>query len=89
MRGMHACVSYLGAFQNARKLVFTSSDGAVLLEQNGRGLLTRVTINPTLEGNTEAIEKAVLDAASLMVPPPCLLLMSWLLPLSTVHCSQA
>lgn len=54
---------------NARKLVFTSSDGAVLLEQNGRGLLTHVTINPTLEGNTEAIEKAVLDAASLMTPP--------------------
>jgi len=54
--------------------VFTSSDGAVLLEQNGRGLLTRVTINPTLEGNTEAIEKAVLDAASLMVPPPLPLL---------------
>jgi hypothetical protein len=53
--------------QNARKLVFTSTDGSVLLEQNGRGLLTRVTINPTLEGDTEGIEKAVLDAASLMV----------------------
>jgi hypothetical protein len=73
----------LGAFQNARKLVFTSSDGAVLLEQNGRGLLTRVTINPTLEGNTEAIEKAVLDAASLMVPPPLPLLMQAAPP---AHC---
>ena len=85
---MHACVSYLGAFQNARKLVFTSSDGAVLLEQNGRGLLTRVTINPTLEGNTEAIEKAVLDAASLMVPPPCLYSLMLAAPLPTVHCLQ-
>jgi hypothetical protein len=56
-----------GRVQNARKLVFTSTDGSVLLEQNGRGLLTRVTINPTLEGKTESIEKAVLDAASLMV----------------------
>jgi hypothetical protein len=81
---MHACF-YLDASQNARKLVFTSSDGAVLLEQNGRGLLTRVTINPTLEGNTEAIEKAVLDAASLMVPPPLASTPSGS-PLSTAHC---